>query len=108
MSCLRPILADQLSLDLSALSDIKPHQDIVVMCEVRTETDYVPHHPQKIILLFSAMRHFAQELQTLGLKVHYVYLDDRHNTQNLMTEWERIAELYQCEQVMLTNPENGV
>jgi deoxyribodipyrimidine photolyase-related protein len=104
MSCLRPILADQLSLDLSALSDIKPHQDIVVMCEVRTETDYVPHHPQKIILLFSAMRHFAQELQTLGLKVHYVYLDDRHNTQNLMTEWERIAELYQCEQVMLTKP----
>lgn len=102
MSCLRPILADQLSLDLSALSDIVLNQDVVVMCEVRTETDYVPHHPQKIILLFSAMRHFAKELQALGIKVHYVYLDDIENTHDLISEWERIAKLYDCQRVVLT------
>jgi deoxyribodipyrimidine photolyase-related protein len=27
------------------------------------ETSYVAHHPQKIALIFSAMRHFAKELK---------------------------------------------
>jgi deoxyribodipyrimidine photolyase-related protein len=31
--------------------------------QVLEETSYVAHHPQKIALIFSAMRHFAKELK---------------------------------------------
>ena len=49
------ILGDQLSPSLSALADLDPHQDVVLMAEVAQETGYVPHHKQKITLLLSAM-----------------------------------------------------
>jgi deoxyribodipyrimidine photolyase-related protein len=104
MSVLRPILADQLSFDLPSLSQLNPKTDILVFCEVRAETDYVPHHPQKIIFLFSAMRHFAKSCKDMGFQIHYVELDDPKNTQNLIHEWERIAQLYQCSRVSLTMP----
>ena len=38
------ILGDQLSPDIAALRVGDPQQDIVLMAEVRSETDYVPHH----------------------------------------------------------------
>lgn len=102
MSVLRPILADQLSFDLPSLASVNPKTDVLVFCEVHSETDYVPHHPQKIIFLFSAMRHFSQTCREMGFKVHYVQLDDPGNTQNLTQEWERIAQLHHCSSVSLT------
>lgn len=104
MSILRPILADQLSFDLPSLKNINAASDILVFCEVRSETDYVPHHPQKIIFLFSAMRHFAKTCQEMGFQVHYVELNDVENTQNLVSEWQRIAKLYQCSSISITRP----
>ena len=57
---LRFILGDQLTRDLSALSDIDPDHDIVFMVEVEAEARYVRHHKQKIAFLLSAMRHFCR------------------------------------------------
>ena len=45
------------------------------MVEVQEEATYVRHHKKKIAFLFSAMRHFADELRGLGWKVDYVTLD---------------------------------
>lgn len=104
MKTLRPILADQLSLDLASLKTIDKSLDVIVFCEVRQETDYVPHHPQKIIFLFSAMRHFAYYLQGLGFQVHYVALDDMQNSQSLCNEWQRLALDYDCQRVVMTEP----
>ena len=83
------VLGDQLSFDLAALRDLDPTQDAVLLAEVAAETDYVPHHPQKIALLFSAMRHFAEALRQRGWRVCYVTLDDPDNSGSLPGELRR-------------------
>ena len=68
---LRFILGDQLSADISCLRGIAPN-DVVLMCEVCEEATYVRHHKKKIAFLFSAMRHFAEELGDAGHTLDYV------------------------------------
>ena len=75
MSALRIVLGDQLTRGLSSLRDYVPG-DTVLMMEVAEEATYVKHHKQKLVLIFSAMRHFAEELRHHGFTVDYVRLDD--------------------------------
>ncbi|MFN3507635.1 MAG: cryptochrome/photolyase family protein [Allorhizobium sp.] len=87
------VLGDQLSHSLSALADADPQDSLVLMAEVMSEATYVKHHKKKIAFLFSAMRHFAEELREKGLTVRYVTLDDPENIQSLKGELARaIAE----------------
>ena len=67
------ILGDQLSHDLSSLKAADKTVDTVLMAELRSETGYVKHHKKKIALLFSAMRHFAEELRADGWQVAVSY-----------------------------------
>ncbi len=97
------ILGDQLSPDLASLADL-PEGSVVVLCEVAAEGGYVPHHPQKIALIFAAMRHFGEELRERGLRVHYSALDDPDNTQGLICEAERLAALYGCDEIRAVRP----
>ena len=55
MTALRVILGDQLSRGIAALEGLAPG-DTVLLAEVMGECTYVPHHPQKIVLILSAMR----------------------------------------------------
>ncbi len=83
---LLPILGDQLSPRLASLRDADPAQDVLLLAEVPEETSYVPHHPRKIALIFSAMRHFASEMRTHGFQVHYRTLNDPDNQSSLPAE----------------------
>ncbi|MFN3441315.1 MAG: cryptochrome/photolyase family protein, partial [Rhizobium rosettiformans] len=83
------VLGDQLSHSLSALADADPQDSLVLMAEVMSEATYVKHHKKKIAFLFSAMRHFADELREKGFQVRYVTLDDPENTQSLRGELAR-------------------
>ena len=74
-----PILGDQLSGRLAALRDVDPSTTTILMMEVATEATYVKHHPKKITLILSAMRHFAAALSAKGWDVDYVHLDDPEN-----------------------------
>lgn len=65
------ILGDQLSATLPTLRALDRRHDCLILAEVGTEASYVPHHPQKIALLFSAMRHFAEDLRQQGWQVIY-------------------------------------
>lgn len=96
------VLGDQLSFDLAALRALDPAQDAVLMAEVQEETRYVPHHPQKIVLILSAMRHFAEALRQRGFTVHYVQLDDPANSGSLPGELSRWATQLQAREVHLT------
>ncbi|MFN7091978.1 MAG: cryptochrome/photolyase family protein [Allorhizobium sp.] len=88
------VLGDQLSHSLSALADVEPENSLVLMAEVMSEATYVKHHKKKIAFLFSAMRHFAEDLREKGLTVRYVTLDDPENTQSLKGELVRaLAEI---------------
>ncbi len=63
------VLGDQLSPDLSALTEADKATDVVVMAEVMGEAATPKHHPKKIALVFSAMRHFAAEMEADGWRV---------------------------------------
>jgi deoxyribodipyrimidine photolyase-related protein len=99
---LRMILGDQLSPGLSSLSDLDPARDIVLMAEVRDECTYVRHHKQKIVLVLSAMRHFAEGLRARGVRVVYVRLDDPANTHSLRGELLRAVAQYKPSQAVVT------
>nr|GFD02701.1 hypothetical protein [Tanacetum cinerariifolium] len=96
------VLGDQLSFDLAALQDADPAVDEILLAEVLEEATHVAHHPQKIVLVFSAMRHFAQALKQRGYRVHYVTLEDEHNTGSLAGELQRWQTLLQPQEVHLT------
>ncbi|SHE56502.1 deoxyribodipyrimidine photolyase-related protein [Modicisalibacter ilicicola DSM 19980] len=97
------VLGDQLSLDLATLRDA-PADAVIALCEVAGEGRYVPHHPQKIALIFAAMRHFARRLRGKGWRVHYSALDDDDNCQDLLDEAERLAALYGCGEIRVVRP----
>lgn len=80
LKTLIPILGDQLSGRLASLRDVDPGAAVILMMEVVEEATHVRHHPKKIALILSAMRHFAAALSAQGWHVDYVNLDDPDNT----------------------------
>lgn len=78
---IRLILGDQLNLDHSWLQKVDP-EVLYILMEVRSETDYVMHHIQKVIAFFIAMRRFADVLRERGHAVQYLALDDPDNAQS--------------------------
>jgi deoxyribodipyrimidine photolyase-related protein len=98
------VLGDQLSPALSSLAACDPGLDLVVMCEVAAEATYVRHHKKKIILLFSAMRHFADELREQGWQVAYTCLDDGGNTGTFTGEVARAVAAHQPRRIVVTEP----
>ena len=73
---LRFVLGDQLSREVSSLSDLDRKNDAVLLAEVCEEASYVRHHRRKIAFLFSAMRHFSDELEEDGISVRYVRFEE--------------------------------
>jgi len=63
------VVGDQLSHDLASIREAEAGRDHVLMAELAEEAEYVRHHVQKIALIFSAMRHFAAELEQRGHRV---------------------------------------
>lgn len=98
------ILGDQLSPALAALKQADPAHDRVLMAEVGDETAYVKHHQKKIAFIFTAMRHFARDLQAAGWAVDYVELTDEDNTHSLTGELARAAARLEPARIVLTEP----
>ncbi|MGZ0717552.1 cryptochrome/photolyase family protein [Pseudomonas palleroniana] len=96
------VLGDQLSFDLASLQGLDNERDSVLLVEVMEEARHVPHHPQKIALVFSAMRHFAEALTQGGTQVHYVTLDDPKNTGSVPSELRRWHSLLQPDELHIT------
>jgi deoxyribodipyrimidine photolyase-related protein len=70
------VLGDQLTRDAGPLADADPAETRVLMVESREILDGGPHHAQKLVLVLSAMRHFASELRAAGFEVDYKRHDD--------------------------------
>ena len=104
MSVMRIILGDQLSQELSGLDDHNPRSDVILMMEVMEENTCVEHHKQKIVLVLSAMRHFAETLRQRGLTVDYVDLDDPDNTGSFTTEIQRAVVRHGPSRIVVTEP----
>ncbi|TCZ56266.1 cryptochrome/photolyase family protein [Roseicella aquatilis] len=101
---LRVVLGDQCSRALSALRDLDPARDVVLLAEVMGECTYVRHHKQKIVLVLSAMRHFARALAARGVRVEHIRLDEPGNTGTLAGEVARAAARHRPEGIVCTHP----
>ncbi|WP_029030578.1 cryptochrome/photolyase family protein [Salinarimonas rosea] len=104
MKTLRLLLGDQLTRAISSLTDLAAERDVVLMVEVAEEATYVRHHKQKIAFLFSAMRHFADELAREGIAVDYVRLDDPGNEGSFSAELARAVARHAPDRVVVTEP----
>ena len=104
MKTLRFILGDQLSRSISALEGCDREHDIILMAEVSREATYVRHHKQKIALVLSAMRHFAEQLEDEGFNVDYVRLDDKDNTGSFSGELKRAICRHGASHIVITEP----
>ncbi len=66
------ILGDQLDINSAVLRSIDPSTDEVLMIESKNESTYVWSHKAKIAIFLSAMRHFAQMLQSKKIPLTYI------------------------------------
>ncbi len=98
------VLGDQLSVSLSSLKAVDPARTIVLMCEVQQEATYVRHHKKKIAFLFSAMRHFADELRANGWAVDYRKLDQTSATGSFTSEIEAGIARHKPTRIAVTSP----
>lgn len=67
------VLGDQLWLEQAAIASRAQQQSqtVVLLLESRAWSRQRPYHYQKLILVWSAMRHFAEELRAAGWTVFY-------------------------------------
>jgi len=98
------IFGDQLSLDITSLQGIDQKNDLVLMIEAADEFSLPRHHKQKIALIVSAMRHFADLLRQKGFNVEYLHLNDQNNSGIFSEELYKAVKLHQVEQLILTEP----
>ena len=67
------VLGDQLNDRVGPLTRSVPGHTRVLMIESRAIAEQLTHHRQKLILVFSAMRHFASSLRSAGFEVTYLH-----------------------------------
>ena len=90
---LRLILGDQLNPLHSWLSEVRA--DVVyLLMEVRSETDYVRHHAQKVLGIFAAMRALAAQLKADGHRVRHVAIDHPSNRQSITANLDALIKHY--------------
>lgn len=65
------ILGDQLLERHPALDARQPDEIRVLLVESKARTERLPYQKQKLVLLFSAMRHYAESLRERGFEVDY-------------------------------------
>ncbi|NEP16150.1 MAG: cryptochrome/photolyase family protein [Leptolyngbya sp. SIO4C1] len=70
------ILGDQLWQGQAALASCEADSAAVILIESRQHVQARPYHQQKLVLVWSAMRHFAQELKAAGWSVSYEIAED--------------------------------
>jgi len=100
-----PIFADQLTLGLTPLVANEPKDSLILMTEVRGESDAAAHHRAKLVFLFSAMRHYAKELEGQGWTVRYVKLTDKNNSHSFTGEIRRVIDEFpEINHIHLTEP----
>lgn len=101
MSKLIVILGDQLSPALASLRQATP-DDVILLAEVKSEATYVKHHKHKIVLLFSAMRHFAEVLRQQGFTVCYLEYASHDGIDSISSAVQHALSQYAIEQIVIT------
>ena len=67
------VLGDQLTREHGPVAN-RPDEPVLLI-EAHAFAERLPYHPQKLTLVFSAMRHFRDELRDAGRDVHYYQVE---------------------------------
>ncbi|MCT4778335.1 cryptochrome/photolyase family protein, partial [Exiguobacterium aquaticum] len=89
------IFGNQLSHELELFDHVES-DDVIVMIEATSRATWRPYHKQKLILIFSAMRHFAEELREKGYTVDY------HEADSFQDAWDDHFTRYEPEEIHYT------
>ncbi len=98
------VMGDHLTPGLLDQCGADPSKDVILMCEVRSAAMRVPYHKKKLVFLFSAMRHYRDELRALGWNVDYVELTDSNNTGTLTGEAARALNRHETDHIVAVSP----
>ena len=94
------ILGDQLDINSPVLKNLNPKTDRVVMIESADEAKYVWSHKAKIALFLSAMRHFAKQLEELGVPLQYI----KQSPKSIGDKLRAIIENEKCTHLVCLEP----
>ncbi len=95
------ILGDQLSPEHAALAQTKPGGATVLMIESKARGSVLRYHQLKLVLVYSAMRHFADELREAGWDVDYRLIEE---TPSFEEGLRHHLEEYQPDALVLAEP----
>jgi deoxyribodipyrimidine photolyase-related protein len=88
---LRLILGDQLNSNHSWFDQVDNNITYLFM-EIKSETDYVKHHIQKVVGIFASMRAFANTLIQQHHTVIYIRINDANNLQQFDENIKRLVD----------------
>lgn len=95
------ILGDQLTPIASSLAALNPKEDIVLMVESLEKARERNYHKAKLLMLYSAMRHFKLELESLGWRVHY---DELERKRTLIVSLNQLISRYAVTELVVMQP----
>lgn len=98
------VLGDQLFPGNPVFEHLDCRRDHVLMGELPDEAGYVWHHAQKVVLIFSAMRHFATDLEDEGWQVFYQRFDSDAGVRNFTDLVGRHCRDHAIEEIFVTWP----
>lgn len=98
------VCGDQLDRDSALFDGFDPKRDAILMTEAVEEASYVPQHKKRLVLFFSAMRHFAAEQAEAGRPVLYHRLDAPDVPESLQAALTRAATAYRPAEIRVVQP----
>jgi deoxyribodipyrimidine photolyase-related protein len=101
---IRLILGDQLNINHSWFANVDSTV-LYVMAEIRSETDYVRHHVQKVAAIFTAMRHFAHELRSRGHRLYYQRITDAGATRTFADLLQELCTRHNVGSIEVQEPD---
>ena len=97
------ILGDQLSPTNAALLSASKERDCLLFIESRQTFGKLPYHRHRLLLMISAMRHFAAERQAEGWKVDYHKLAD---APDMISVLQKHCKACTPAEILITQPNN--
>jgi len=97
------ILGDQLGVRNAALESARKGRDRLLFIESRRTFGKLPYHRHRLLLILSAMRHFAEEHRAEGWEVEYHTLADAPDMESVL---KRHCAEHQPASILLTQPNN--
>ena len=101
---LKLILGDQLHPGHSWYRNVDK-DTLFVMMEIKSESEYVTHHIQKVVGIFASMRSFRDELRRQGHTVRYFRISDEDNQHSFQENLLMLVHEHEIQEFHFQEPD---